>query len=67
MQKTHVHLSHLNPAMFQRRRMPQTRMAALFVHFRHTYIYLFRNTYIYRSVNFYVLFFFCPCVTLRSC
>ena len=55
MQKTHVHLSHLNPIILRLRRMPATRMVAWSVPLRHTYIYLFRNTYIY-TCNFLFIY-----------
>lgn len=53
MQNSHVHLSHqflFNSAL---KRMPLARMAAWFVHFLHTYIYLFR-----KSIYIYPGFFF---------
>lgn len=55
MQKTHTHLSHLNPIILRLKRMPATRMVAGSVPLLHTYIYLFRNTYIY-TCNFLFIY-----------
>lgn len=55
MQNLHVHLSHQFPFNSALKRRPLTRVAAWFVHFLHTYIYLFRKSiYIYPGFFLYI-------------